>query len=77
MHNILICQDLIRQMDVFTGRGKEEDDIVDAASMLFATIDEFYDKYWVVQSNYKRHTHTLMDIFNKPKLKKLRDNFAA
>ena len=34
------CVDLIRQMDFFTGRGgKERDDLVDAASMLFAVAD--------------------------------------
>lgn len=36
------CRDLIAEMDTFTGKGKEKDNIVDAAAMLFYLIDSFH-----------------------------------
>ena len=41
------CIELLRQMDKFTGRGgKEQDDLVDAASMLSAVIDGYAGNYY-------------------------------
>lgn len=43
----IACTKLMRQMEFFTGQGKEHDDLVDAASMLFSVIDRFAQHYWV------------------------------
>jgi len=41
------CVDLMRQMEVYTGKDGDEDDLVDAASMLFAIIDGFARNHWL------------------------------
>jgi hypothetical protein len=55
---------LMRQMELFTGKGKEEDDMVDAVSMLFSLVDRFAQRYWVKP---KQNSGTLLDLFKPPK----------
>jgi hypothetical protein len=40
------CTQLLEQMRYFTGREMDKDDLVDAASMLFQTIETFSQFYW-------------------------------
>lgn len=58
------CKGLIQQMDMFTGRDGDEDDQVDAASMLFYTIESFAYQYWVEPTFTKKAPwdRTLRDI---------------
>jgi hypothetical protein len=44
------CQDLIYEMDHFTGKGKEKDDLVDAAAMIFAVLDENIYRRFIEES---------------------------
>jgi predicted phage terminase large subunit-like protein len=69
------CTDLIRQMDTFTGSGKEHDDLVDACSMLFACIEGFgigrWKKMWEAPDN------SWQSWFKEPESEGWRGNFAA
>lgn len=40
------CRELLAEMEHFTGKGKEKDNLVDAASMLFQLIDGFSFRYF-------------------------------
>jgi hypothetical protein len=72
------CRELVLQMDAFTGKGSEEDDVVDAASMLFPLVKTFgyarqgYD-------NMKGGFGTIMDLINRNKKSRndWRSNFVA
>jgi hypothetical protein len=57
--------DILAQLGSFTGRGNEEDDIVDAASMVFSIVDKLAGQYWFVPEGFSRPAQTFMDIFKK------------
>lgn len=57
--------DLIHEMDFFTGRGKEKDNLVDAASMLFYVIEDFNFGY--MQRLDLKPKGTFFDIFKDSK----------
>lgn len=54
--------DLIHEMDFFTGKGKEKDNLVDAAAMLFFVIEDFNPGY-MTRLNM-RPKGTFRDIFD-------------
>ena len=62
------CTELIRQMDSFTGKGKEKDDVVDAASMLFAVIDGFARHNWL-DNRYSEGMYTVENFCKKKRVK--------
>ena len=71
------CRELVLQMDTFTGKGNERDDVVDAASMLFPLV-----KHFGYQSNKMarvRGEDTMEDIIARHKARKggWRKNFVA
>lgn len=51
------CRDLLKEMDHFTGKGNEKDNLVDAASMVFQLMDGFAYKYWNTQYSSKSGTY--------------------
>jgi hypothetical protein len=57
--------DLIHEMDFFTGKGKEKDNLVDAASMLFYVIEDF--NYGYMQRLNLKPKGTFFDIFQDSK----------
>ncbi len=66
--------DLIHEMDFFTGKGKEKDNLVDAASMIFYIIEDFNHKYMGALNMKPRGS--FFDIFKKStNIKKWRDVF--
>jgi hypothetical protein len=61
------CKDLLDQMHYFTGRDSDKDDLIDAASMLFSTIETFSQYYWYQpQQLREKYSYTFQDLF-KPK----------
>ena len=70
------CRQLIQQMDAFTGKGKEQDDVVDAASMLFGIIDGFARNHWMEVRNYE-DIMSLSWWVRKQKEQGWRQNFVA
>jgi len=72
------CRELILQMDTFTGKGNEEDDVVDAASMLFPLVKHFGYAMSKVQE-MRGDDWTIEEIINRHKKKKgdWRRNFVA
>lgn len=69
------CRELLRQMESFTGKGKEQDDLVDAASMLFAVIEGFATNHWLEPQHYYGGM-TVGDFCKFSQTKSWRDNFA-
>ena len=71
------CRELILQMDSFTGKGNEEDDVVDAASMLFPLVKNF--GYFRKAGESVTGGETLMDLIKRHKRSKndWRSNFVA
>lgn len=72
------CVDLIRQMECFTGSVKDEDDLVDAASMLFQCVETFAQHYWK-ENIYRGYATTAMEAYFKPRTKTMKweDVFVA
>lgn len=70
------CTELIRQMDSFTGKGKESDDIVDGASMLFAIIDGFARNGWLTVRDPLDY-YSMENFFKRERGKGWRGNFVA
>jgi hypothetical protein len=70
------CTDLIREMDMFTGKGKEQDNLVDAASLLFPTIDSF-GANTLAQSAAEYVGMTIKDIFKKSHSRGYRARYAS
>jgi hypothetical protein len=68
------CTDLMREMDHFTGKGKEKDNRVDAASMIMACMEGMAYNYWVRKS-YSGGGHSFYDIFSKKKTYEWRKEF--
>ena len=70
------CSDLIHEMDHFTGKGNEKDNLVDACSMLFAVIENFSHKYWwrPVPENFQ-YGWTFMDLTKDEEDESWRNNF--
>lgn len=68
------CTKLMRQMEFFTGQGKEHDDLVDAASMLFSVIDKFAQHYWIEPMFRKGLT---LETFFEKKPKGWEDRFVS
>ena len=68
--------DLIHEMDFFTGKGKEKDNLVDAAAMLFYIIEDFNTGYmttlnlkpkgtfWDIFEASKKEGYRWRDVFN-------------
>ena len=59
------CVDLIRQMDLFTGKGKEKDDLVDSASLIFATVEGFAVGHWTQGLDNFMQGMTMRDLFKR------------
>lgn len=57
------CIELLREMDTFTGKGAEKDNLVDAAAMILSVIDTFAYRYWVKASYGNTYGLTFLDIF--------------
>lgn len=55
---------LMRQMEFFTGKGKEHDDLVDSASMIFAVSDQFALHYWI-DPQFRKPGYTMEDFKKK------------
>jgi hypothetical protein len=70
------CFELLRQMDTFTGKGKEHDDVVDAASMLFPLAEEFGVSANLMD-RMKPTEGTFFDVFRKRSKGSWRSNFVA
>lgn len=61
------CKDLLDQMHYFTGRESDKDDLIDAASMLFNTIETFSQYYWFQPQGMKPTLGlTFQDLFKDP-----------
>lgn len=71
------CRELVLQMDTFTGKGNEKDDVVDAASMLFPLVKHF--GYAMSKVEKMKHGDTYMDIIERYKKRRSgwRKNFVA
>lgn len=69
------CTDLIRQMETYTGKDGDEDDLVDAASMLFAVVDGFARNHWLDKRVVDEWT--VENLGRKHGLTGWRDNFVA
>lgn len=67
------CYELMQQMDMFTGKEGENDNQVDAASMLFYAIETFAFQYWIEPTFQRqtkmRHEMTLQEILAQSKNK--------
>ena len=70
------CYELLRQMDTFTGKGKEHDDVVDAASMLFPLVGEFAVPSSLIE-RINPLKGTFFDVFKKKSDDSWRSNFVA
>jgi hypothetical protein len=57
--------DIIHEMDFFTGKGKEKDNLVDAGSMIFYVIEDF--NYGYMQRLNLKPKGSFFDIFNDSK----------
>lgn len=57
------CTDLLDQMRYFTGRESDKDDLIDAASMLFSTIETFSTFYWTSPESKKKFGMTFEELF--------------
>jgi hypothetical protein len=69
------CTDLIREMDMFTGKGNEDDNVVDAAAMLFPLVENFAFRPNVTIANIVKNS--FYDIFGKKTKKTWRGEFNA
>ena len=68
------CKELLTQLEFFTGKGKEKDDLVDSASMLFAIIEGYAVGMWYEPQRALGPGD--LEWWFKPKNKTWRDNFA-
>ena len=59
------CKDLMLEMEFFTGRDGDKDNLVDAASMLFMVCPAFSQHYWL-EPQFRRSEWTLDSVFKKP-----------
>lgn len=71
------CIDLLGEMDSFTGKGNERDNLVDAAAMIFSVIDQFSYRYWVKSSYLGGDMRTFFDIFKDNNSYEWRKEFIA
>jgi hypothetical protein len=71
------CTGLIQQMEMFTGKDGDTDDQVDAASMLFYTIEKFSMQYWKepLFSKKKSYELTLEEKLNGKRKSKVWENY--
>lgn len=61
------CKQLLAEMDMYTGKDNEKDNVIDAASMLFQTVDAF-SQFFQVPEQFRNPVMTLRDLFKvKPK----------
>lgn len=56
------CIGLLDQMRFYTGQERDKDDLIDAASMLFSTIESFAQYYWY-KPQFKNTPFTFFDLF--------------
>ena len=72
------CRELVRQMDTFTGKGNEKDDVVDAAALLFPLVGTFGYPTSMIE-RVKAEQGTIMELINarKNKTSEWRKNFVA
>lgn len=59
------CTEMLDQMRYFTGRESDKDDLIDAASMLFSTIETFSQYYWTAPENKRKFGYTFQDLFKE------------
>lgn len=60
------CSELMREMEFFTGKGNEEDNIVDASSMIFSCVDRFAQHYWIkVEHRHSGFTYEDLKKLNR------------
>ncbi len=58
------CHSLLDQMRYFTGRDSDKDDLIDAASMIFSTVESFSQYYWYQpQGMEKKFGFTFRELF--------------
>ena len=60
------CKNLMLEMEFFSGREGDKDNLVDSASMLFYTCPTFAQHYWTAPQS-KRNMWTVHSIYDKPK----------
>lgn len=69
--------DLMREMEFFTGRGNEKDNLVDSASMLFSVCESFAQHYWAEQQFVRNSQYTLNKLFKKRRVGGWEERFAS
>ena len=70
------CKDLIAQMDNYTDKSNEHDDLVDAASMLFAIMDAPFLRT-SHEDEIDSFGYTFFDLFNEERRWRWREQFAS
>ena len=62
------CTGLLDQMRYFTGRDSDKDDLIDAASMIFSTVESFSQYYWYQPQGMQqpKWSMTFRDLFKPP-----------
>lgn len=70
------CKELITQMDMYTGKGSDDDDVIDSASMIFSCVETFAQHYWYQPSFRNYPGMSLFDIF-KPEVPAWEDKFVS
>jgi hypothetical protein len=66
------CKELIMEMDTFTGKGNEKDNIIDATAMLFPLVENFAYRSSFFERIAK---NTFYDVFKKKPKNSWRSNF--
>jgi len=61
------CKELITQMDMYTGKDSDDDDVIDSASMIFSCVETFSQYYWYKPNFGDQPWGNLYDWF-KPKV---------
>ena len=60
------CRELLDQMRYFTGRDSDKDDLIDAASMIFSTVETFSQFYWYKPQGMKQNFgYTFQELFKE------------
>jgi hypothetical protein len=72
------CKELLDQMHYFTGRESDKDDLIDAASMLFSTIETFSQFYWFQPQEMRQPAwgYSFQELF-KPKIPEWDEKFVS
>jgi len=70
------CTDLLHEMDHFTGKGNEKDNLVDATSMIFSIVENFAFQYWAEPQNFQTGM-TFLDLYKDDDSYEWRKEFAS